>query len=108
MGIDSLTLLWLAGNSGSRITVVTPGTVEQQPAEARQVIARCGDRIMEITELGAAALGTPAYHARNQWMVDHAAMVIGFPLQGPEGSSGTWQTINYAASQGKPRLIVPV
>ncbi|MEV1002624.1 hypothetical protein [Nonomuraea sp. NPDC050202] len=107
-GIDSLSLLWLAGNSSSRITIVTPGTVEQQPAEARQAVARCRDRIMEIIELSAPTLRTPAYHARNQWMVDHAAMVIGFPLQGPEGTSGTWQTINYAASQGKPRLIVPV
>ncbi|WP_318202980.1 hypothetical protein [Streptomyces sp. SCL15-4] len=107
-GIDSLTLLWLAGHTQSRITIVVPGTVTQQPAEARQAIARCRDRIAEIVELGAAELRTPAYHARNRHMVDRAQMVLGFPLGGPEGTSGTWQTINYAASQGKPRLIVPI
>ncbi|MFF3190573.1 hypothetical protein [Streptomyces misionensis] len=107
-GIDSLSLLWLAGNSRSRITVVVPGTVAQQPAEARQAIERCRDRIEEIVELGATELRAPAFHARNRWMVDRAQMVIGFPLAGPEGASGTWQSINYAASQGKSRLIVPV
>ncbi|MGV9310117.1 hypothetical protein [Nonomuraea sp. NPDC003727] len=108
VGIDSLSLLWLAGNSKAQITIVVPGTVEQQPAEARQAIARCRDRIAEIVELGAAELHTPTYWARNMWMVDHADMVIGFPRDGVEGTSGTWQTINYGATQGKPRLIVPV
>ncbi|MFD1540676.1 DNA-processing protein DprA [Nonomuraea guangzhouensis] len=108
VGIDSLSLLWLAGNSKSRITIVVPGTVEQQPAEARQAIAQCRDRIAEITELRATEVQTQAYHARNRWMVDRAALVIGFPLEGAEDTSGTWQTINYGASQGKPRLIVPV
>ncbi|MFI6285868.1 hypothetical protein ACIBCM_14105 [Streptomyces sp. NPDC051018] len=108
IGIDSLTLLWLAGNSTSRITIVVPGTVAQQPAEARQAIERCRDRIARIVELGAADLRTPAYHARNGYMVDRAQMVIGFPLDRSEAASGTWQTLDYAASQGKPRLIVPV
>ncbi|MFF1483160.1 hypothetical protein ACIGZH_01545 [Streptomyces sp. NPDC058319] len=107
-GVDSLSVLWLAGNSRSRITIVVPGTVAQQPADARQAIERCRDRIDEIVELGAAELRTPAYHARNRWMVDRSEAVAGFPLAGAEGTSGTWQTINYAASQGKPRLIVPV
>ncbi|MGW5683442.1 hypothetical protein [Nonomuraea sp. NPDC003754] len=108
VGIDSLSLLWLAGNSTSHITIVAPGTVEQQPAEARKALARCRDRITEIVELGATKLQTDAYFARNCWMVDHADMVIGFPRLGVEGTSGTWQTINYGASQGKARLIVPV
>ncbi|WP_159672147.1 hypothetical protein [Streptomyces mexicanus] len=108
VGIDSLTLLWLAGKTAARLTVVVPGTVAQQPADARQAIERCRDRIGEITELGAAELRTPAYHARNRYMVDRADMTIGFPLAGPEGTSGTWQTLNYTAAQGKPRLIVPI
>ncbi|GHF81834.1 DNA-processing protein DprA [Streptomyces thermodiastaticus] len=107
-GIDSLSLLWLAGNSRSRIMIVVPGTVAQQPADARQAIERCRDRITGIVELGAAEVRTPAFHARNRYMVDRAQMVIGFPLAGSERQSGTWQTLNYAASQGKPRLIVPV
>ncbi|GAA1769770.1 hypothetical protein [Nonomuraea bangladeshensis] len=107
-GIDSLALLWLAGSTRSRITVVVPRTVQDQPAEARQAIAQCRDRIAEIVELRAAELGTPAYHARNRWMVDRGHMVIGFPREGGDLTSGTWQTLNYGASQGKPRLIVPV
>ncbi|MGW5863269.1 hypothetical protein ACWFRJ_13995 [Streptomyces sp. NPDC055239] len=108
VGIDSLSLLWLAGNSKSKITVVAPGKVEEQPADARQAISRCRSRIAEVVELRADELRTEAYHARNRWMVDHAEMVIGFPAEGPEGSSGTWQTLNYGAQKGKPRLIVPV
>lgn len=107
VGIDSLTLLWLAGHSASRITVVAPGTVAQQPAEARQAIERCRDRIAEIVELGAAELHSPAYHSRNRYMVDRSQFVIGFPREG-QNLSGTWYTLDYGASQGKPRLIVPI
>ncbi|MEU3371709.1 hypothetical protein ABZ734_14735 [Streptomyces sp. NPDC006660] len=106
-GIDSLTLAWLAENTEARLTVVAPGSVAQQPAEARQAIDRATDRIGDVIELGAAVLDTAAYHARNRWMVDHAAMTIGFP-HGIKPSTGTWQTLNYTAEQGKPRLIVPV
>ncbi|MGW1055921.1 hypothetical protein ACWDBD_42145 [Streptomyces sp. NPDC001118] len=61
----------------------------QQPAEARQAIERCRDRIAEIIELGDGELCTPAYHVRNRYMVDRTQMVIGFPLEGPGGTSGT-------------------
>lgn len=107
-GIDSLALLWLARNSASRITVVVPGAVVQQPTEAQRVMDECRERIAELVELGAADLRTAAYHARNRWMVDRSDMVIGFPVEGPKGTSGTWQTIDYGAHRGKPRLIVPV
>ncbi|MFQ6142641.1 DNA-processing protein DprA [Streptomyces seoulensis] len=107
-GIDSLSLLWLAGNSSSKITIVVPGTLRQQPADARQAIARCRERISLIVELAAEELRTPAFHDRNRYMVDHAQMVIGFPLGDAAEGSGTWQTITYAAERGKPRLIVPI
>ncbi|NGO72606.1 DNA-processing protein DprA [Streptomyces boncukensis] len=106
-GIDTMSLLWLAANTKALITVVVPGSVGQQPAEARQAITRCRNRIKEITELGAPELCTPAYHARNRYMVDRTGMAIGFPHHADE-ASGTWQTLNYASQQGKPRLIVPV
>jgi hypothetical protein len=106
-GIDSLTLLWLAGNTAAELTIVVPGRVEQQPAEARQAIARSRDRIREIVELKAVELRSPAYHERNRYMVDRASLVIGFP-HSDEPESGTWQTLNYAAGLGLPRLIVPV
>ena len=40
-------------------------------------------------------------------MVDRSGFVIGFP-KGTDPHSGTWYTVNYAAAQGKPRLVVPV
>ncbi|MBC2903128.1 hypothetical protein [Streptomyces cupreus] len=106
-GIDSLALLWLAGNTDADLTIVVPGTVDQQPAEARQAIARVRDHIKEIVELGADDLNSAAYHARNRWMVDRTTMTIGFPLAG-QLRSGTWQTLNYTRDRGKPHLIVPV
>jgi len=107
VGIDSLALLWLADQTPASITIVAPGTVSQQPTEAQEAVARSRSRITEIVELAAAELRSPAYHARNRWMVDPASMTIGFP-HATEPSTGTWQTINYTAEKGKPRLIVPV
>ncbi|MEI5034195.1 hypothetical protein RB201_20125 [Streptomyces sp. S1A(2023)] len=40
VGIDSLALLWLADRTTAAITVVAPGTLSQQPAEAREAVAR--------------------------------------------------------------------
>ncbi|MET9924090.1 MULTISPECIES: hypothetical protein [unclassified Streptomyces] len=106
-GVDSLALLWLAGRTTAAITIVAPGTMSRQPAEAREAVTRARGRITEIVELAAAELQAPAYHARNRWMVDRTSMTIGFP-HATEPSTGTWQTINYTAKQGKPRLVVPV
>lgn len=106
-GIDSHTLIWLAGNTDAALTVVVPGRVDQQPAEARQAIARVRDRIHEIVELSAPELNSAAFHARNRWMVDRTSMTIGFPRAG-QLHSGTWQTLNYTRDQGKPHLVVPV
>ncbi len=106
-GIDSLALLWLAGNTQAAITIVVPGRVDQQPAEARQAITRSRDRIKGIIELKAVELRSLAYHERNRYMVDRASMVVGFPHR-DEAESGTWQTLNYCAQLGRPRLIVPI
>ncbi|MGP2437033.1 hypothetical protein [Streptomyces sp. JW3] len=106
-GIDTLALCWLASRTGAGLTVVVPGTVQQQPAEARQAIAQVRDRLAEVVELRAPALDTPAYHARNRWMVDRSTMTIGFP-RAERTRSGTWQTLTYTHDAGKPHLIVPV
>ncbi|MBT2415250.1 DNA-processing protein DprA [Streptomyces sp. ISL-12] len=106
-GIDSLALLWLARATEAGLTVVVPGTVDQQPEEARQAIARVRDRVTEVVQLRASELNAASYHARNQWMVDHSTMTIGFPRAG-QRRSGTWQTLTYAHDAGKPCLIVPV
>jgi len=84
VGIDSLALLWLAKETGSRLQ----------------------KRLGELVELGLEAR-TAGYHTRNRWMVDHSSFVIGFPLSGTEGG-GTGYTLEYAKEQHKPRLVVPI
>ncbi|MFH9420420.1 hypothetical protein [Streptomyces sp. NPDC017529] len=109
-GIDSLALRWLATHTCSELSVVVPGTVAQQPEEARLAVEHCRNRITEIVELQAPELEASAYHARNRWMVDRSEMTIGFPLETPAAApshTGTWQTLDYTASLSKPRLIVP-
>ncbi|MFI5725413.1 hypothetical protein [Streptomyces cyaneofuscatus] len=88
VGIDSLALLRLADQTPASITIVAPGTMSQQPAETQEAVARTKGRITEIVELAAAELRSPAYHARNRWMVDRASMTIGFP-HATEPSTGT-------------------
>ncbi|WP_447005152.1 hypothetical protein ACRAKI_00925 [Saccharothrix isguenensis] len=109
VGIDTATLDWLAEHTSATLTVVVPCTVADQPQPASSSIERwrARTRLTEVIELAAPALGTPAYHARNAYMVDRSEFVIGFPL-GTERTSGTWHTLNYAADRGKPRLVVPV
>lgn len=109
VGIDTLALQWLAQYTDVAVTVVVPSTTAKQPAAAQEAIAiweRSG-RLFQIVELGAPTLSAVAYHARNRWMVDHSNFVIGFPHDN-DAASGTWYTLNYAAEQGKPRLVVPI
>ncbi|WNV83045.1 hypothetical protein [Umezawaea sp. Da 62-37] len=108
-GIDTAALDWLAVDSQVSLTIVVPCAVTDQPATAVASIRRwqAAGRLVEVVELGASRLGTAAYHARNRWMVDRSELVIGFP-RGTEPTSGTWYTLDYAAEQGKPRVVVPV
>jgi hypothetical protein len=107
-GIDSLALLWLANETQAVLSVVVPAKVADQPADARNAIATARDtgQLDEVVELEG-ELRTAGYYARNRWMVNRSEMVIGFPLaDAPQ--SGTTYTLEYGASQGKPRLVVPV
>lgn len=108
-GIDTAALDWLAERTQVILIVVVPCTAADQPETAADAIARWNlrGRLAGVIELGASQLSTSAYHARNRWMVDRSGFVIGFP-RGTEPTSGTWYTVNYAATQGKPRLLVPV
>jgi predicted Rossmann fold nucleotide-binding protein DprA/Smf involved in DNA uptake len=109
-GIDSLALLWLIRQTASKVMVVVPGTVSGQPDDARHAIAaaRESDGRTDVVELRHDAHpSTEAYHYRNRWMVDRSEFVIAFP-HGDDRTQGTWYTADYAAEQGKPRLIVPI
>ncbi|MFC6932439.1 hypothetical protein ACFQHO_20250 [Actinomadura yumaensis] len=107
-GIDSLALLWLAGETEAELVVVVPAGLGDQPDEAQHAVRSVGEtgRLSDLVELGGETR-TPGYHARNRWMVDRSDMVIGFPRKGTT-SSGTLYTIDYAANLDKARLVVPV
>ncbi|MBA9002119.1 hypothetical protein [Thermomonospora cellulosilytica] len=109
IGIDSLALGWLARETDVRLSVVVPVRLADQPPEARGVVAdmRSRGRLDELVELGGRS-GTEGYHARNRWMVDRSDFVIGFPRADVQEGGGTGYTLDYAASQYKPRLIVPI
>jgi hypothetical protein len=109
-GVDTAALQWLAKNTEAAVTVVVPCRIVDQPAGSANVIEALRDegRLADVVEMGATLLGKAAYHARNRWMVDHAGIVIGFPRGDESGGGGTWYTLNYAAEQGKVRMIVPL
>jgi predicted Rossmann fold nucleotide-binding protein DprA/Smf involved in DNA uptake len=110
VGIDTETLLWLADTARSSITVVVPGTAARQPAIAQHAIASAQrrGRLAGLVELKHDRHPSAAsYQFRNRWMVDRSEFVIAFP-RGEDLTRGTWYTANYAAKQGKPRLIIPL
>lgn len=109
-GVDTAALQWLAKNSDAALTVVVPCRIVDQPAASAEVIDRLRgeDRLAGVVEMGATLLGKAAYHARNRWMVDHCGLVIGFPRGEASVGGGTWYTLNYAAEQGRARLVVPL
>lgn len=109
-GIDSLALLWLAVETGADLHVVVPGTLAEQPADAREAVrmSRERGRLAELVELKSPVHpSVESYHRRNRWMVDRSDFVIGFPRVADK-SSGTWYTLEYAALKDKARLILPI
>ncbi|MFI0485655.1 hypothetical protein [Actinomadura sp. 9N215] len=107
-GIDSLALRWLADETEVQIVVAVPARLADQPPDARRAVVavRNAGRLTELVELDG-TLDAEGYFARNRWMVDRSDFVIGFPLRGTQ-SSGTRYTLDYAANQDKPRLVMPV
>lgn len=106
-GIDSLALAWLAHETPAHLTVAVPGTLDQQPPEARHALTRAWPRVTHLVELGADALDAEAHDARNRWMIDRTTLTIAFPVLNIRRSS-TRRALDYTAQQGKPHLIVPV
>jgi predicted Rossmann fold nucleotide-binding protein DprA/Smf involved in DNA uptake len=109
-GVDTAALQWLATNSEVALTVVVPCRIVDQPAGSAEVIERLRgtERLADVVEMGAPLLEKAAYHARNRWMVDRSDLVIGFPRGDESVGGGTWYTLNYAAEQGRARLVVPL
>ena len=110
-GIDTMALDWLAGldHPGDRLVVV-PVTVADQPREAQLSIKEASGRgtPVEVIELcHPSGSGPAAWTARNQFMVDHCQLVIGFPASDLPDQSGTWETLEYARQCRRALLTVP-
>jgi hypothetical protein len=107
-GIDALALRWLITHRAP-VTIVVPARVENQPGEAGDPIRQAAlASLVEVVELRHPSFPDPeAHQARNRYMVDRSDLVIGYPL-GRDRDTDTWYTLDYAASKGLPRLIVPV
>src|SRR5882757_2032880 len=54
LGIDSLTLTWLAENTSAALTVVTPCLLKDQPEVAQEAVEACrrSSRLAHLVELG--------------------------------------------------------
>jgi predicted Rossmann fold nucleotide-binding protein DprA/Smf involved in DNA uptake len=110
-GIDTLALGWLAEHGQGALHVAVPVTAADQPEEAGHVIrqAEGAGRLAQLSELRhPAGIGNDAFTARNRWLVEHSDFVIGFPATATEDGSGTWETLDFARSLGRPFLVVPV
>lgn len=102
IGVDTVALLAAWGPS-QHCTVIVPGTVAQQPAEARKVIEARADSVVEMC---AANLSSSApYMLRNAAMVHASSRVLAFTDGGP---SGTRNAMEYARFQARPVRVVGV
>lgn len=82
------------------LTVIVPGTLDQQPVEARKVAKKCADRVIE---LGASRLDAPAFYRRNDALLQGADVLVAFTDGRTTG--GTAYTIRKAEQLGVPSLI---
>jgi DNA polymerase III epsilon subunit-like protein len=103
LGVDTVALRAAREAGLSWLEVIVPGTVAQQPAEARRAIEECSDA---VTEMRAPNLADArSYYARDREMVRRASRVLAF-LDGRSGSSGTRATAEYAREQGRQVQVV--
>ena len=101
-GVDTDALRYISETQPESIrTVVVPNTVADQPVEAREAIRQYATNTIELKNSGA-----NRYQLRNQFIVDKSDKTVGF--YDYRGRGGTYQTINYARSQGKLLEVNPL
>jgi len=101
-GVDTDALQYISRTQpGSIRTVVVPNRVIDQPANARAMISRHSTNVIELRNVG-----PDRYFIRNKFMVDNTKRTVGF--YDYRGRGGTYQTINYARSQGKLLEVNPL
>ena len=95
-GVDSDALDYITKTQPGAIrTVVVPNRIIDQSPEARAIIEKNASQIIELRNKG-----SNRYQIRNQFMVDRSTRLRAF--YDNRGSGGTFNTINYAKSIGKP------
>ncbi len=98
-GADTDALEYLGRTQpGSQRTVVTPNRLIDQPAATRHITKKYATDIIELRNTGA-----NRFQVRNQYMVDRSTHLRAF--YDGRGSGGTYNTIQYAKSTGKPYSI---
>ena len=101
-GADSDALEYIAKTQpGTTRTVVVPDRIVNQPAAAQGTTARYATEVIELKNKG-----MDRYQIRNRYIVDHSNRVAAF-TDGRK-SGGTYNTIQYAKSQGVPVDIKPI
>jgi len=104
-GVDTVALRAVRASHGiAWLKVIVPGTVAQQPAEARATIEACADKVVE---LGGDLAKPASYHARNRAMVREALEVLAF-MDGGKGGSGTRNCAERAREQGRALRVVGI
>ncbi len=105
-GTDTLALrALLASGLHQHLLVMVPGTLADQPSEARDAIEENRARL-EVRELGLSVSDKRSYLARNRAMLDEADALLAFS----DGSSrgGTAYTIGEARRRGLAVEVVRV
>ncbi len=101
-GVDTDALEYISRTqAGSIRTVVVPNRLIDQPAVARAIIKEYATNIIELKNTG-----PDRYMIRNRFMVDHSTRVHAF--YDFRGKGGTYNTIEYAKSIGRPVDIIPL
>lgn len=105
IGVDTVALRAAREAGLSWLTVIVPGRVDQQPAEAQAAIRDCADVVVGMRgDLNTRGAGS-AYRARNAAMVAEATEVLAFTDGGP---SGTRHCMETAREQARPVRVVGI
>ncbi len=98
-GVDSDALEYISRTQpASQRTVVIPDRLSRQPRATIGITQRHATRVIELGNTG-----TDRYMIRNRYIVDKSQHLRAF--YDYRGRGGTFNTINYARSQGKPVSI---